>query len=273
MAEKRMFSKTIIDSDAFLDMPLSTQALYFHLSMRADDDGFLNNAKKIMRLICANQNDYDLLLAKRFTIQFDDGICVIKHWRINNYLRKDRYKETIYKEEKAQLRIKENGTYTLNKDIGEPLVYQHETQIRLDETRLEKNSIDKNRLDKNSKSSIVVSNVEVFKHFEKCGFMVTPMLMEKISADIEVYGSQWLIDAATEALERGKINNYKYVIGIIQNWQTEGRDSKKNTKTINSKNQPKPFRFNNFEARDYDYDSLEKKLLGWEDNDNEHGED
>ena len=99
MANKRMFSKQIIDSDAFLEMPLSTQALYFHLSMRADDDGFLNNAKQIMRLICANQNDYDLLLAKRFIIQFDDGICVIKHWRINNYLRKDRYRATIYKDE------------------------------------------------------------------------------------------------------------------------------------------------------------------------------
>lgn len=133
--------------------------------------------------------------------------------------------------------------------------------------------IEQETRDKEKTSSVVVSNVEVFKHFEKCGFMVTPMLMEKISADIEVYGSQWLIDAATEALERGKINNYKYVIGIIQNWQTEGRDSKKNTKAINSKNQPKPLRFNNFEARDYDYDSLEKKLLGWEDNDNEHGED
>ena len=82
MAERRMFAKTIIDSDAFLDMPLSAQALYFHLSMRADDDGFLNNAKKIMRVINANQNDYDLLVAKAFIIQFEDGICVIKHWRI-----------------------------------------------------------------------------------------------------------------------------------------------------------------------------------------------
>ena len=87
MAERRMFAKNVIDSDLFLDMPLSTQALYFHLSMRADDDGFLNNAKKIMRTINANQNDYDLLIAKAFIIQFDDGICVIKHWRINNYLR------------------------------------------------------------------------------------------------------------------------------------------------------------------------------------------
>jgi hypothetical protein len=113
MAEKRMFSKQIIDSDAFLEMPLSTQALYFHLSMRADDDGFLNNAKKVMKIIGANQNDYDLLVAKSFVIQFPDGICVIKHWRINNYLRKDRYTETIYQEEKARLTVKPNGRYSL----------------------------------------------------------------------------------------------------------------------------------------------------------------
>lgn len=106
MAEKRMFSMKIIDSDAFLDMPLSTQALYFHLSMRADDDGFLNNAKRIMDMIKANQNDYDLLKAKRFIIEFPDGICVIKHWRINNYIRKDRYHETTYTDEKDMLAVK-----------------------------------------------------------------------------------------------------------------------------------------------------------------------
>ena len=137
MAEKRMFSKTIVDSDAFLDMPLSAQALYFHLSMRADDDGFLNNAKKIMRTINANQNDYDLLIAKAFIIQFDDGICVIKHWRINNYLRNDRYKPTIYQEQKNMLEIKDNGRYSLIDQDGIPDGYQCVTQ----------NSIDKNKKD------------------------------------------------------------------------------------------------------------------------------
>ncbi|MDC7289569.1 hypothetical protein NXH76_17350 [Blautia schinkii] len=115
MADKRMFTKKIIDSDAFLDMPLSTQALYFHLAMRADDDGFLNNANKILRIIGAAQNDYDLLVAKRFVIQFPDGICVIKHWRMHNYIQKDRYKETQYKDEKSMLGIKKNGAYTLDK--------------------------------------------------------------------------------------------------------------------------------------------------------------
>lgn len=116
MAERRMFAKTIIDSDAFLDMPLSTQSLYFHLSMRADDDGFINNPKKIQRMIGASDDDLRLLVAKRFIIPFDSGIVVIKHWRIHNYIQKDRYKETTYKEEMALLEIKENNSYTLKSD-------------------------------------------------------------------------------------------------------------------------------------------------------------
>ena len=113
MADKRMFAKTIIDSDAFLDMPLSTQALYFHLSMRADDDGFLNNARKVQRMVGASDDDLRLLMAKKFLIPFESGVVVIKHWRIHNYIQKDRYKPTVYAEEKAQLRMKENKAYSL----------------------------------------------------------------------------------------------------------------------------------------------------------------
>ena len=111
MAERRMFAKTIIDSDAFLDMPLSTQALYFHLSMRADDDGFINNPKKIQRMIGCSDDDLKLLLAKSFIIAFESGIIVIKHWRLHNYIRKDTYNETRYKQEKSQLCLDENKEY------------------------------------------------------------------------------------------------------------------------------------------------------------------
>jgi len=113
MAERRMFAKTIIDSDAFLDMPLSAQSLYFHLSMRADDDGFMNNPKRIQRMIGASEDDFKLLIAKSFVIQFESGVIVIKHWRINNYIQKDRYKSTVYGEEKEMLSVKKNGAYTL----------------------------------------------------------------------------------------------------------------------------------------------------------------
>lgn len=114
MAERRMFAKTIIDSDAFLDMPLSTQALYFHLSMRADDDGFINNPRKIQRVTGASDDDLRLLAAKNFIIPFESGVVVIKHWKIHNYIQKDRYKETVYQEEKAKLSVKDNNAYTLD---------------------------------------------------------------------------------------------------------------------------------------------------------------
>lgn len=112
MAERRMFAKTIIDSDAFLDMPLSTQALYFHLSMRADDEGFVNNPKKIARMIGADEDSLKLLIMKKFILPFDSGVVVIKHWRIHNYIQKDRFKETVYKDERRQITLKENGAYT-----------------------------------------------------------------------------------------------------------------------------------------------------------------
>ena len=122
-----MFAKTIIDSDAFIDMPLSTQALYFHLSMRADDDGFINNPKKIMRMIGASEDDYKVLCLKKFIIPFESGIVVIKHWKIHNYIQKDRYKATVYSEEKSKLGVKENGAYTECIQDG----YSLETQVSI----------------------------------------------------------------------------------------------------------------------------------------------
>ena len=145
MAERRMFAKTIIDSDMFLDMPLSTQALYFHLSMRADDDGFINNPRKIQRMIGGSDDDLKVLVMKRFILPFDSGVVVIKHWKIHNYIRNDRYKETVYQDEKAQLLLKENGAYTELPAPGIPddnqAVYQAETQVRLGKDRLVQDSV------------------------------------------------------------------------------------------------------------------------------------
>lgn len=146
MAEKRMFTQKIIDSDPFLDMPLSTQALYFHLNMRADDDGFVNNPKRIQRTIGASEDDLKLLLAKRFIIGFDNGVIVIKHWRMHNTLRKDRYNPTQYQEEFALLEIKDNNAYT-EKPVDQlatawqPNGNQLATQYSIGEDREEKNSI------------------------------------------------------------------------------------------------------------------------------------
>lgn len=112
MAERRMFTQKIIDSDAFLEMPCSAQALYFHLCMRADDDGFVNNPQKIRGFCGASQDDLKLLLVKRFVLGFENGLIVIKHWRMHNLLRKDRYRPTQYQEEIATLSLKDDGSYT-----------------------------------------------------------------------------------------------------------------------------------------------------------------
>lgn len=138
MAERRMFAKTIIDSDAFLDMPLSTQALYFHLSMRADDDGFINNPKKIQRTIGASDDDLKLLAVKNFIIPFESGVVVIKHWKIHNYIQSDRYKPTVYEDEKSMITTKNNKAYTLCiQDVSNV-----DTQVRLGKDSLGKDIID-----------------------------------------------------------------------------------------------------------------------------------
>lgn len=157
MAERRMFAKTIIDSDAFLDMSVTAQLLYFHLSMRADDDGFVNKPKSIMRMIGASQGDAEMLVNKKFIIPFESGVVVIKHWKIHNYIAKDRYKETTYKDEKATLMLDENNAYTT---CIQP-VYGMDTQDRLGKER-----IGKDRLD-STVSKDTVSRTEVQPKFLK----------------------------------------------------------------------------------------------------------
>ncbi len=134
MAQKRMFNKAITNDDNFIEMPMSSQVLYFHLSMNADDDGFVNNWKSIMRMIGAKEDDLKVLIAKNYIIPFDSGVIVIRHWRINNFLRKDRHIDTKYQKELSELGINDNQEYWLT--IGQP--------------RIEENSIDKNSIDKNS---------------------------------------------------------------------------------------------------------------------------
>lgn len=142
MAEKRMFSKKITDTDHFLDMPTSSQCLYFHLNMEADDDGFVGNAKTIRRKVGASEDDLRLLIAKQFLLPFDSGVVVIRDWRINNYIRSDRYKETIYQDEKSQITLTENGQYTQSSTNGLPMVDERDTQYRLDKSRLDKSRLE-----------------------------------------------------------------------------------------------------------------------------------
>ena len=145
MAQKRMFDKSITNSDNFLELPDSSQILYFHLSMNADDDGFVDNWKSIMRMTGTKEDDLKILITKSYVIPFESGVIVIRHWRMNNYLRADRYKETTHKIEKSQLILGENEEYLLpNKIIGTPKVHP-------DKNRIDKNSIERKEIYKEKK--------------------------------------------------------------------------------------------------------------------------
>ena len=159
MAQRRMFAKKITESDAFLDMPLSSQCLYFHLAMNADDEGFVNNPKKLQRMVGATDDDVKVLLAKRFIISFDSGVIVIKHWRMHNYIQSDRFRKTDYVEERSQLVIKDNNSYKLISDNVEVLTMYPECIQNVSRKDTEY-SIGKCSIDKNNTSSSPPANVD-----------------------------------------------------------------------------------------------------------------
>ena len=233
MANKRMFAKTIIDSDAFLDMPLSTQALYFHLSMRADDDGFINNPKKISRMIGCGEDDLKLLIAKKFLLNFESGVVVIKHWLIHNTLRKDRHTPTNYQDELKQLTQKENGSYKKVDDISIP--------NRIDVTPIDDDnrlattwqpdgnqlatqySIDKYSIDKLSKDTLSGSDEPDRVPYEE----ITDYLNKKAGSQFRssTKKTQSLIKARFN--EGFKIDDFKTVIDIKTNEWLNNKDMSK----------------------------------------------
>lgn len=142
MAQRRMFSRKITETDRFLEMPLSSQALYFHLNMGADDEGFIDKAKTIQRTIGASDDDMKLLIVKGFLLPFDSGVVVIRHWRIHNYIRSDRFQSTLYQSEKAQLEFDKSKTADLKPlENVIPNGYQMDTQVRLSEGSLDEDSL------------------------------------------------------------------------------------------------------------------------------------
>lgn len=207
MAERRMFAKTIIDSDVFLDMPLSAQALYFHLSMRADDEGFVNNPKKIQRMIGASDDDIKLLIMKRFIIAFESGVVVIKHWRIHNYIRSDRFKETAYQDEKAQIVLKDNNVYTERAALGMTSGIPNDDQ-RLTQDRIGKVSIGKdNNNIKEPKRFVPPSLEEVSEYCKERNNNVDPARF------IDFYTSKgWLVG-------KNKMKDWK---AAVRTWERSG---------------------------------------------------
>lgn len=226
IADKRMFAKTIVDSDSFLDMPLSTQALYFHLSMRADDDGFINNPKKIQRMIGASDDDLKVLAAKNFIIPFESGVVVIKHWKIHNYIRGDRKKNTAYPEELALLTIKDNGAYSL---VGDETILIENTaeedqkntmsvkcpssdsQVtvkcphRLDKISIDKNSIEEISIDNNISPSATPKPTK-HKYGEHKNVLLSDEEYQKLQDKLPYDYEMWI-----ETLSEGiALKGYKY---------------------------------------------------------------
>ena len=164
MAEKRMFAKTIVLSDAFLDMPMSARCLYFTFGMLADDDGFVSSPKGIMRQCGASMDDLNILIAKRYVLAFDSGIIVIKHWRINNYLRQDRYTPTTYVEEKETLSLDAKGAYV---EAGEaasgipPGIPVVDHPVYPDKDREDKDRLEEDRLDQDREDNGTLSDESV----------------------------------------------------------------------------------------------------------------
>ena len=203
MAERRMFAKTIIDSDAFLDMPTSTQALYFHLGMRADDDGFINNPKKIQRLVGGGDDDLKLLIAKKFIIPFESGIVVIKHWKLHNYIQSDRYKPTVYQEEKQQLATKDNKVYTITENVDNSTMYPKCVQVG----DTGKVRLGKVRLDK-------VSKEDIYGEFQNV--KLTPEQYEKLTEKFPYDYQDRIEDLSIYMDSKGK--TYKSHYATILNW-------------------------------------------------------
>ena len=212
MAERRMFAKTIVTSDAFLDMPLSARCLYFTLGMFADDDGFVNNPKSIMRQVGACADDLNLLLAKRFILAFDSGVIVIKHWRIHNYIQKDRYKETKYIEERATLMLDEKGAYT--ECIQD--VYSLDTQDKRGEERIgEVNSFIHSNAREEEDASEVVENSDARLTY----------LGGTLGGGVVMLTEEQFNDLC-DKLSHDELNKY---IGIVRDCEKNGQHFRKKT--------------------------------------------
>lgn len=246
MAERRMFAMTIIDSDAFLDMPLSAQALYFHLCMRADDDGFLNNPKKIQRVIGASEKDLEQLVERRFLIAFPSGVVVIKHWRMHNYIKKDRYKPTVYTAERQLLTVKENNAYTeIQQSVStlEPECIQSgyglDSQVRV---RLE---LGKDRLDNTScpevsqeAETIETEATQIFIELPAIGSPSQPKKTHKVTEqDVEKYHEIYpAVDIRQELrqmamwLEANPSRKKSNTKAFIVNWLKKAQDQSGSSK-------------------------------------------
>lgn len=207
MAERRMFAKTIIDSDAFLDMPISARLLYYDLGMRADDDGFVNSPKKIMKMVGASTDDMNVLILRKFILPFETGVVVLKHWRIHNYIRKDTYSETPYKKEKSMLMLDENKSYTLIDNESQLAVHEPSTQVRIGKDSIDKDSLGKDSIDKGNIEIITPDEQENIPYKE-----IIEYLNQRIGSNYKPNASKTKTAIHARVQEGYTLEDFKIVI-------------------------------------------------------------
>ncbi|GEP75490.1 DnaD domain-containing protein [Weissella thailandensis] len=220
MAQRRMFSKKVTDTDIFLDMPLSAQALYFHLNMHADDDGFIGNINTIKRMVGASNDDEKLLIAKQLLIPFEQsGVVVIRDWRIHNYIRKDTYNQTMYTQELDRLGIDDNGKYHVDDPSTVRPRIVDTGKVRVGKDRLVKS---KGRLEvgkAEEATTTATAHEDLGQAIDETGFalILQPIQIENLYAYVEDDGLEIgvVIKALEEASDNGK-RNYNYVRAILE---------------------------------------------------------
>lgn len=216
MAQKRMFSLSIVDTDTFLEMPVSARLLYYELGMRADDDGFVDNWKKILLFTGLKEDDLKILIAKQFVIPFETGVIVIRHWRLNNYLQNDRIKPTVYQKEKSSLKLDDNNVYSLDTECIHSI----------DKSSIEENSIDKSSIavvvDDNL-SNTTTDKLSLFEFVEK--IFGRPLGGTEIEI-IQAWEDTELTRYAIKQAELARAFNVRYIGKILFNYQ------KDNVKTV-----------------------------------------
>lgn len=212
-----MFSRKITETDHFLEMPLSSQALYFHLNMGADDEGFIDKAKTIQRTIGASDDDMKLLIAKGFLIPFESGVVVIRHWRIHNYIQADRFQATIYQDEKEQLDFDKSKIASI-KPLDQCIqnVSKMDTQVRLGEDRLDKDRLDKvNNLysgeDEKKSLSRIIKSTSVKINDRQIQQIQEYIGLDNMTVDMIDYAIQLTEDAGAES--------FNYLNKILKSWK------------------------------------------------------
>ena len=222
LANKRMFSVDVTETDAFLEMPLTAQALYFHLGMRGDDDGFVSNPRSIVRVSGCSESDLTILAQSGYIITFRSGVIVISDWKVNNYLRGDRYKTTVFQNELSMLEETANKRYVLahgtkRSTVGIPNDNQVATQYRVEKSRVAVVDTAATAAD----SRISPALAEVAQYFRRVVGEYPPSANYKLTKWLEVFPPEVLCAAFDEAAESGH-RSWKYVNGILKSWQADG---------------------------------------------------